>query len=125
LGVTTGMFGTVGVFLAVSKYILDVFRCDYGYVRDSGRSSGCVRDPNHDMEPEGGVPAICPPGTKYNLTKGYVRLAGDVCEGGQSSRYEPEVRACPTDIRYTEQDLLSQITTDGTEAASTCQSRSC
>jgi hypothetical protein len=28
-----------------------------------------------------------------------VRILGDVCEGGQSSRYEPELRACPTDIR--------------------------
>jgi hypothetical protein len=45
-------------------------RCDYGFVRDSGRSSGCVRDPHHDMAPEGpGAPANCPPGTLYKLSK--------------------------------------------------------
>ena len=45
-------------------------RCDYGFVRDSGRNSGCVRDPNHDMAPEGpAAPLDCPPGTLYNLSK--------------------------------------------------------
>jgi len=75
------------------------YRCDFGYVRDGSRMNGCVKDPRFaDMLHHQEMPDPCPPNTFYNITKGYIKIAGDVCEAGHASRYEPETRACPYDI---------------------------
>lgn len=74
------------------------YQCDFGFIRDKAAASSCIKDPQfEDHEPQA-PPANCPPDTFYNQTKGYRLLPGDVCQGGLSSRYEPELRACPMDI---------------------------
>ncbi|XP_064598617.1 sortilin-related receptor-like [Liolophura sinensis] len=41
--------------------------------------------------------ANCPPGTFYRYTKGYRRVAGDTCHGGQEYRYEALMYSCPVE----------------------------
>eukprot|EP00092_Neocalanus_flemingeri_P022770 GFUD01024690.1.p1 GENE.GFUD01024690.1~~GFUD01024690.1.p1 ORF type:complete len:2176 (-),score=631.55 GFUD01024690.1:299-6826(-) len=74
------------------------YQCDFGFVRDSGAGSSCIKDPEFEDHDPHAPPPNCPADTFYNQTKGYRLLPGDVCEGGRSSRYEPELRACPVDL---------------------------
>lgn len=74
------------------------YQCDFGFIRDSDAGSSCIKDPEFEDHEPNAPPPNCPPDTFYNQTKGYQLLAGDVCEGGLASRYEPEQRACPTDL---------------------------
>lgn len=41
------------------------------------------------------IPRNCKPGSFYNRTKGYRRIAGDVCEDGFEKHYLPDVLPCP------------------------------
>jgi len=81
------------------------YRCDFGFVRSSDIGSSCISDPRFDLETHA-APSVCPPNTFYDLTKGYVKVAGDTCEDGHASRFEPETRACPYDIDGRETFML-------------------
>ena len=35
------------------------------------------------------------PGQFYNLTRGYIKIRGDTCVGGDAKLYEPHKVACP------------------------------
>lgn len=41
------------------------------------------------------IPANCKPGQFFNRTKGYRKLAGDLCVGGFESDYLPDLVPCP------------------------------
>ena len=41
------------------------------------------------------VPDNCPPGHFYNLTRGYIKIRGDSCSGGDDKLFEPHKVACP------------------------------
>jgi len=73
------------------------YQCAWGFKRDGDRKTSCVKDSRMDINPFD-APASCKAGEFYNMSKGYQRIAGDVCQGGLSSRYEPEKRACPYEI---------------------------
>ena len=74
------------------------YQCDFGFLRDRDRERGCIKDPDMEDHEPFLPPTSCEPDTFYNRTKGYRRIAGDRCEGGLDTRYEPEVRACPLDL---------------------------
>ena len=66
------------------------YECDVGYMRDiahNGEVPKCIPDPN----------AILPPATAcegfYTVSKGYRRIAGDSCTGGEE--FLGELVACP------------------------------
>ena len=63
------------------------YRCDWGFLRGGDKTTSCVADPQFGRDPYA-VPAVCPQGSLYNMTKGYTRITGDVCEGGLAARYE-------------------------------------
>ena len=75
------------------------YQCDFGYVRSSPQpGSHCIKD---SMFPDTGydqIPAHCAPGELYTFSRGYVKVAGDQCEGGVEEDYEPQQRACPVDL---------------------------
>ena len=76
------------------------YQCDFGYMRSGlGSMSECVKDPTfHEDVGYDQIPADCPPNTLYTFSKGYVKVPGDRCEGGQEASYEPQQRACPLDL---------------------------
>ena len=41
------------------------------------------------------IPEQCPPGQFYNLSRGYIKIRGDTCVGGDAKLYEPHKVACP------------------------------
>ena len=61
------------------------YMCDFGFTRDRSFSHSCVKDKDFDFDPYE-HPANCPPGTFYNQTRGYVKIRGDICEGGNAVR---------------------------------------
>lgn len=71
----------------------DDYECDFGYEEQPNSdalqcvlSSGVVqKDP----------PDYCPPGTMYEHTKGYRRIASDSCVNSLAD-YEPEYKKCPS-----------------------------
>ena len=60
------------------------YRCYFGYIHDSGKLSGCIKDPEFNIHPPE-IPSPCPQNTFYNISKGYVKETENVCEGGLSS----------------------------------------
>lgn len=70
------------------------FECDYGFKLRSRRSHTCVTDPNKNLDIHK-IPIPCPPGNYYSYTKGYRRIAGDTCQGGQELMYAPQMNSCP------------------------------
>ena len=70
------------------------FQCDFGFKRDNSWSNGCVLDDQFHHDPYG-PPAHCPSGQFYNLTRGYIKIRGDTCEGGKSKVFEPQSIPCP------------------------------
>lgn len=70
------------------------FECDYGFIQ-SGRPFSCIRNKSLDSVKPYEVPSNCAPGHFYNRTKGYRKIAGDVCVDGYSARYEPDQLPCP------------------------------
>ena len=76
-------------------------RSDFGYKESSvgpaDRTVTCVRDPAVARLPDNFDPTHCPPGTYYNVSRGYTRVPGDTCKPGPVADvlFEPEPRACP------------------------------
>lgn len=68
--------------------IPDDYECDWGYKRETESDGLCVRDPDIDLEQ-----ATCN-GTHLVLTKGYRKIAGDHCFGGDTAELEPTVVEC-------------------------------
>ena len=74
------------------------YQCDFGFKQDDSWSTGCIKDPKFHHDPYD-PPHNCPSGTFYNLTRGYVKIRGDTCIGGNAKVYEPQrVRFLATSI---------------------------
>ncbi|KAI0224251.1 Sortilin-related receptor, partial [Lamellibrachia satsuma] len=69
------------------------YECDFGFHKRSVASDICERQ-NKSVNVYR-IPAFCPQGSYYNRTKGYRRVAGDTCQGGDSYRYDPVRITCP------------------------------
>lgn len=57
-------------------------------------SQQCIRNKTHGFNPYA-VPATCSPGGFYNRTKGYKKIPGDACVGGNERKYLPTTLPCP------------------------------
>jgi hypothetical protein len=66
------------------------YQCDFGFKRDNSWSHGCIQDPefHHDRYQP---PAYCRQGQFFNLTRGYIKIRGDSCQGGKAKVYEQQV----------------------------------
>uniref|UniRef100_A0A8C5QIZ1 Sortilin-related receptor n=1 Tax=Leptobrachium leishanense TaxID=445787 RepID=A0A8C5QIZ1_9ANUR len=75
------------------------FECDYGFKPSRDLlSEVCVPDPEFTavLYP---IPSPCPVGATYKRTKGYRRVSGDTCSGGDvQSRLEGAEVACPVEV---------------------------
>ncbi|XP_077313881.1 sortilin-related receptor [Lithobates pipiens] len=72
------------------------FECDYGFkLNQDLRLENCVPDPEFagKLYP---IPSPCPVGTTYKRSRGYRRISGDTCSGGDvEARLDGEEVPCP------------------------------
>ncbi|KAJ8316151.1 hypothetical protein KUTeg_006165 [Tegillarca granosa] len=73
------------------------FECDLGF--DWSRDPfeyfmKCNPDPNSGIEINK-VPTPCPPGQYFQYSRGYRKVVGDTCHGGEESKYAPLRYSCP------------------------------
>ena len=62
------------------------YLCDFGFRTEDVWHRDCVKD--HAFEHDAyAPPEVCPPGTYFNRTRGYIRIRGDTCSGGLATRY--------------------------------------
>ena len=54
----------------------------------------CVRNKTSGVSPYE-PPSVCQPGKVYQRTKGYLKIVGDVCRGGDENKYSPDIIPCP------------------------------
>ncbi|GAM22674.1 hypothetical protein SAMD00019534_058490 [Acytostelium subglobosum LB1] len=68
----------------------DDYECDIGYVQASPDGADkLVCALQKDFTQPSYPPEWCPPGSQYYITKGYRKIASDLCIEGVSSQYEP------------------------------------
>uniref|UniRef100_H2YHN0 VPS10 domain-containing protein n=1 Tax=Ciona savignyi TaxID=51511 RepID=H2YHN0_CIOSA len=73
------------------------FECDVGFHVPTSWGMFCVPDPSSPFDVYR-VPPTCSIGKMYNRTKGYRKLAGDVCVGGPAANhYAPDLVPCPVE----------------------------
>nr|XP_008162766.1 sortilin-related receptor isoform X1 [Chrysemys picta bellii] len=72
------------------------FECDFGFkLSDDLSLEVCVPDPEFAGKPYS-PPVPCPVGSTYRKTRGYRKISGDTCSGGDiESRLEGELVPCP------------------------------
>uniref|UniRef100_A0A8C9EZB7 Sortilin-related receptor n=1 Tax=Pavo cristatus TaxID=9049 RepID=A0A8C9EZB7_PAVCR len=72
------------------------FECDFGFKLSEDLSlEVCVPDPEFAGKPYD-PPVPCPVGSTYRRTRGYRKISGDTCMGGDvESRLEGEMLPCP------------------------------
>ncbi len=71
------------------------YQCDFGFKRNTqGWSDNCIEDNEFAID-HYGVPGFCAPGLEFNLTRGYIKIRSDTCEGGYANMFEPQLVGCP------------------------------
>ncbi|KAJ6653954.1 hypothetical protein lerEdw1_007586 [Lerista edwardsae] len=72
------------------------FECDFGFKLSEDLSlEVCVPDPEFAGKPSS-PPVPCPVGSSYRKTRGYRKISGDTCSGGDvETRLEGELVPCP------------------------------
>ncbi|EFA75804.1 hypothetical protein PPL_10859 [Heterostelium album PN500] len=78
-----------------SECTAEDYECDIGYTEMNDPANPLVCGISQNYVKPTYPPAICPPGTKYPITSGYRKIADDICIGGVSNQYEPEMKDCP------------------------------
>lgn len=89
------------------------FECDVGFARPTVNAP-CVRNKTQSAYNPYALPEPCIGGQFYNRTKGYRKIADDVCVGGDSSQFAPQRMPCPfgpdTDfLLVAQRDKISRI----------------
>nr|CAD7443908.1 unnamed protein product [Timema bartmani] len=72
---------------------MGVVGSDFGFVHNIVLHT-CIRNKSSSYDPYA-VPSSCKPGNFYNQTKGYRKIPGDACEGGNDQLYLPARLPCP------------------------------
>lgn len=67
----------------------------------------CVSDENYGDASDSDQ-ANCQPGRMFNKTKGYRKLPGNTCEGGEEDWYSPQILPCPFTANESEFILFVQ-----------------
>ncbi|XP_071492134.1 sortilin-related receptor-like [Diadema antillarum] len=75
----------------------DDFECDYGFVENYFNM--CDKDANDDRVDPTQQPDPCPEGTFWRRSKGYRKVEGDTCHGGQERYFEADQVSCPVGER--------------------------
>ena len=73
--------------------IREDYECDFGFVIEE-QTNKCIKDAQDIINPFD-IPTNCQPGEFYNRTKGYRKVPGDTCIGGQAYSFLPDRVACP------------------------------
>nr|XP_054761024.1 sortilin-related receptor-like [Lytechinus pictus] len=72
----------------------DDFECDFGFMENEGNSFICEKDPEDERDPTV-QPDPCPEDTFWRRSKGYRKVEGDTCKGGDEKYYEADQVSCP------------------------------
>uniref|UniRef100_A0A646QCG5 Sortilin-related receptor n=1 Tax=Hemiscolopendra marginata TaxID=943146 RepID=A0A646QCG5_9MYRI len=88
------------------------YECDEAFKWDKD-SKHCIRDRESYFDPLK-IPEDCSAGKYYNRTKGYRKVAGDVCEGGLSIQFDPQMVSCPVSVKpefilFSQRQTISRI----------------
>ncbi|KAI6658022.1 VPS10 domain-containing receptor SorCS1-like [Oopsacas minuta] len=89
------------------------YECDWGYKHTNPTSEECIVDITQPPNP---YTQSCTVGvSSYSITKGFRKIAGDVCMGGDTFLYEPTVVSCngTGDIMFGSTDLKDHWATLG------------
>lgn len=73
------------------------YECDIGFIRDKLSPTKCIIDDSSTISgfDPFSIPNECPPGNMFNKTRGYRKINGDTCEGGEEDWYSPQTLPCP------------------------------
>ncbi|CAH1796241.1 unnamed protein product [Owenia fusiformis] len=72
------------------------FECDFCFKLKQEWSSECVKDNDEcGTIDTHAIPGYCHEGAYYNRTRGYRKVSGDKCQGGEEHRYNPDILSCP------------------------------
>jgi hypothetical protein len=84
------------------------FECDVGFIRDKNGGAKCVIDDRSSVEgfDPFSVPEWCKVGKLFNRTRGYRKISGDSCIGGEEDWYSPQAIPCPFNSKPDEQFIL-------------------
>ncbi|XP_054168279.1 sortilin-related receptor-like [Oppia nitens] len=83
------------------------FECDVGFIRDKNGAK-CVFDDRSSIEGYDpfSVPDWCKVGLMFNRTRGYRKISGDTCIGGEEDWYSPQEIPCPFGSKHDDQFVL-------------------
>ena len=83
------------------------FECDVGFVRDKNGIK-CLLDGRTSVEgfDPFSVPDWCKVGKMFNRTRGYRKITGDTCFGGEEDWYSPQSIPCPFSPKHDDQFVL-------------------
>lgn len=73
------------------------YECDVGFALTEsswGITETCEEDRNSTIDLHH-PPVPCPEGTFYPYSRGYRKISGDTCHGGQEYKYSPYMLSCP------------------------------
>ncbi|XP_012935564.1 sortilin-related receptor [Aplysia californica] len=79
------------------------FECDYGF-KESVFGLTCSLDPSVPASQIHQIPTSCHPGSFYESTRGYRKVSGDTCQGGEAHKFAPLLYSCP--VRETPEFFL-------------------
>ncbi|CAG2103255.1 unnamed protein product [Medioppia subpectinata] len=83
------------------------FECDVGFIRQNGGPK-CVFDDRSSVDgfDPFSVPDWCKVGKIFNRTRGYRKISGDTCLGGEEDWYSPQPIPCPFVPKHDDQFVL-------------------
>ncbi|KAL3886575.1 hypothetical protein ACJMK2_026559 [Sinanodonta woodiana] len=91
-----GLLYSRETFLENCSCTREDFECDFGFRPENSSflysSFRCV--PDHMIENINSQPDPCPVGTFYPFSRGYRKVSGDTCEGGDERLYAPLLYSC-------------------------------
>ncbi|GFG37795.1 hypothetical protein Cfor_11613, partial [Coptotermes formosanus] len=105
--------------MEVCECAVEDYDCDVGFKRTM--STGlCIRNETSGVKPYE-VPPSCHPGEAYQRTKGYVKIAGDMCTVSNDDRFQPDKIPCPVAeepefLLVAQRDKISRISLDAENA---------
>lgn len=83
------------------------YECDFGFIRDKQFGGyKCIPD-EHSQNPNSEL-ANCITGQMFNKTRGYRKISGNTCEGGEDDWYSPQTLPCPFTSQESEFILFVQ-----------------
>lgn len=101
--------------MEVCECNIEDYDCTEGFIR-SMSTGQCIHNKTIGQDPYK-PPENCPEGSTYERTKGYVKIAGDVCIVGNDDNFKPDIIPCrvgeiPAFLLVAQRDKIARISLD-------------